>query len=124
MRVPLSWLKDYIDTPVSVEELAERLTLAGLEVESTEYIGLPQADLPWDSDKIVVGEVHAVRPHPNADRLVLTEVAYGGGRKPKWSSPARLACWSARARATCISKRLSRWKAPSSTTAAPRGGTR
>lgn len=78
MRVPLSWLKDYIDTPVSVEELAERLTLAGLEVESTEYIGLPQADLPWDPDRIFVGELRAVRPHPNADRLVLAEVEYGG----------------------------------------------
>jgi phenylalanyl-tRNA synthetase beta chain len=78
MKVPISWLKDYVDIDVSVEELAERLTLAGLEVETVEYIGLPQADLPWDSDKIVVGEVQAVQPHPNADRLVLVEVAYGG----------------------------------------------
>ncbi len=78
MRVPISWLKDYVDIDISVEELAERLTLAGLEVETIEYIGLPQADLPWDPDKIVVGEVRAVHPHPNADRLVLVEVAYGG----------------------------------------------
>jgi phenylalanyl-tRNA synthetase beta chain len=74
----MSWLKEYVDIDVSVEELAERLTLAGLEVETIEYIGLPQADLPWDPEKIVVGEVRAVHPHPNADRLVLVDVAYGG----------------------------------------------
>lgn len=78
MRVPLSWLKDYVDITVSVKELAQRLTLAGLDVETMEYIGLPGADLPWDADKIVVGELRAVHYHPNADRLVLAEVEYGG----------------------------------------------
>jgi len=61
-----------------VEELAERLTLAGLEVETVEYIGLPGAELEWDPEKIVVGQIRAVHPHPNADRLVLAEVEYGG----------------------------------------------
>ncbi|MEA3374955.1 MAG: phenylalanine--tRNA ligase subunit beta [Chloroflexota bacterium] len=78
MQVPVSWLKDYIEIDISVEELAERLTLAGLEVETIEYIGLPQAELPWDPEKIVVGEVRSVQPHPDADRLVLVEVDYGG----------------------------------------------
>ncbi|MFQ6101856.1 MAG: phenylalanine--tRNA ligase subunit beta [Anaerolineae bacterium] len=78
MRVPISWLKDYVDITTPIPELAERLTLAGLEVESIEYIGLPGAELPWERGKIVVGELRAVRPHPNADRLVLAEVEYGG----------------------------------------------
>jgi phenylalanyl-tRNA synthetase beta chain len=78
MRVPISWLKDYVTIPVTVPELAERLTLAGLDVETIEYIGTPEADLPWDPEKIVVGEVRAVQPHPDADRLVLAEVEYGG----------------------------------------------
>ncbi len=78
MKVPLSWLKDYVDIPVSVPQLAERLTLVGLEVEAVTYIGLPEAELPWDRERIVVGEVRAVHPHPNADRLVLAEVEYGG----------------------------------------------
>ncbi len=78
MRVPLSWLKDYVDIPVSIKELAQRLTLAGLDVETIEYIGLPEAELPWDPEKIVVGELRAVHYHPNADRLVLAEVEYGG----------------------------------------------
>ena len=78
MKVPISWLKNYVDIPVSPAELAERLTLAGLEVETIEYIGLPGAALPWDPEKIVVGELRAVHYHPNADRLVLAEVEYGG----------------------------------------------
>jgi phenylalanyl-tRNA synthetase beta chain len=78
MRIPLSWLKDYVDIPIPVKELAVRLTLAGLDVETIEYIGLPGAELPWDADKIVVGELRAVHYHPNADRLVLAEVEYGG----------------------------------------------
>ncbi len=78
MKVPLSWLKDYVDITIPTPELAERLTLAGLEVETIEYIGLPGAELPWDAEKIVVGELRAVRFHPSADRLVLAEVEYGG----------------------------------------------
>ena len=78
MRIPLSWLKDYVDIPISPAELAERLTLAGLEVETIEYVGLPEAALPWDPEKIVVGELRAVHYHPDADRLVLAEVEYGG----------------------------------------------
>src|SRR3990170_4459647 len=95
MKVPLSWLKDYVDITIPVEELAERLTLAGLEVEHVEYVGVapsraaalhgsqanagaPQhAGLVWDRDKIVVAQIVEVRPHPNADRLVLADVDYG-----------------------------------------------
>jgi len=78
MKTPLSWLRDYVEIAVPIEKLAERLTLAGLEVETIEPIGLPGAKLPWDPAKIVVGELRAVQPHPNADRLVLAEVEYGG----------------------------------------------
>lgn len=78
MKVPLSWLKEYVEISLPVPELAERLTLAGLEVETITYIGLPGAELPWDRERIVVGELRAVLPHPDADRLVLAEVVYGG----------------------------------------------
>ncbi len=74
MRVPLSWLKEFVDITIPVEELALRMTLAGLEVNAIERIG---AD--WERDKIVVGQVVAVRPHPNADSLVLADVEYGRG---------------------------------------------
>ncbi len=77
MKVPISWLKDYVDITLPVEELAERLTLAGLEVGGIEYLGIEGADLPWDRAKIVVGHILAVKPHPDADRLVLADVDYG-----------------------------------------------
>jgi len=80
MRVPISWLKEFVDISLPVSELAERLTFAGLEVAGVEIIGLPGAALPWDPERIVVGEVREIRPHPNADRLVLATVEYGAGR--------------------------------------------
>ncbi len=73
MLVPVSWLKEYVDITLTTEELAERITLAGLEVASIQRVG----DW-WDPDKIRVGQILAVRPHPNADRLVLVDVDYGG----------------------------------------------
>jgi len=73
VNLPLSWLKDYVDITLPVEDLADRLTLAGLEVSGIERIG----DW-WDRERIVVGQVLEVRPHPNADRLTLPLVEYGG----------------------------------------------
>ncbi|MFQ5857681.1 MAG: phenylalanine--tRNA ligase subunit beta, partial [Anaerolineae bacterium] len=73
MKVPISWLKDYVEISVSIEELAERLTLAGLEVADIEYVGAE-----WERDRIFVGEILETKPHPNADRLVLAVVEYGG----------------------------------------------
>jgi phenylalanyl-tRNA synthetase beta chain len=69
MRIPISWLKDYVDLDEPADALAERLTLAGLEVEAIHRIGDG-----WDPATLVVGRVAAVRPHPAADRLALVEV--------------------------------------------------
>jgi len=90
MKVPLSWLKDFVDLTLDIPELAHRLTLAGLEVEEIRFVGLPipagQAHgrhetkvtgLSWDPETIVVGEVREVMPHPNADRLVLCRLNDG-----------------------------------------------
>lgn len=73
MRVPLSWLRDYVDITLPTAQLAERLTLAGLAVDAIERVG----DW-WDPELIVVGEVIAVHPHPDADRLTLVDVDFGG----------------------------------------------
>jgi phenylalanyl-tRNA synthetase beta chain len=78
MKVPISWLKDYLDINIPIEELANRLTLAGMEVEHIEYYGVPGSALVWDREKIVIAQIVEVRPHPNADRLVLADVNYGG----------------------------------------------
>ncbi len=77
MKVPISWLKEFVDITLSVEELAERLTLAGLEVGSIRYVGLEGADLVWDREKLVLGHILRVEQHPNADRLVLATVDIG-----------------------------------------------
>jgi phenylalanyl-tRNA synthetase beta chain len=72
-------LKEYIDIILPVEELAERMTLAGLEVAAIEHVQVPEDRPTWDPEKIVVGEIVEVRPHPDADRLTLAVVDYGGG---------------------------------------------
>ena len=74
MKVPLSWLKRYVPVTISAEELAHRLTMAGVEVGDVVHVG---AD--WDRDKIVVGHVLKVDPHPDADRLTLPTVEVGNG---------------------------------------------
>jgi phenylalanyl-tRNA synthetase beta chain len=74
MKIPLSWLKDYVDITPPITALAERLTLAGLEVESITQIGEF-----WDRDKIFVGQILEVKRHPEADRLTLARVEYGTG---------------------------------------------
>jgi len=87
MKVPISWLKEYVEIKLPIEDLAHRLTLAGLEVEEIRYVGLP---LPrenaqetkitgnsWHPEEIVVGEVREVMPHPDADRLVLCRLDDG-----------------------------------------------
>lgn len=89
MKVPVSWLREFVDIDIPVELLAERLTLAGLEVGHIEYLGVPQNTvegvrcpksdhLVWDRDKILLGAIREIKPHPNADRLVLAMVDYGG----------------------------------------------
>ena len=82
MRVPLSWLREYVDIDLPVPELAELLTNAGLEVESIETIGLPGAELEWDRERIVLAQILKVEQHPDADRLVLATVDYGAA-EPK-----------------------------------------
>jgi phenylalanyl-tRNA synthetase beta chain len=87
MKVPLSWVKDFVDLPDSLIDLARRLTLAGLEVEEIHQVGwlLPESPrqefktsgISWDADKIVVGAIWEVMPHPNADRLVLCRLDDG-----------------------------------------------
>ena len=70
MKVSLKWLRDYVDIKLTSRELAEKLTMAGLEVRGIETVGGT-----WDN--VVIGEVVALDPHPNADRLKLATVDLG-----------------------------------------------
>ena len=77
MLVPLSWLSDFVDINLPVEDVDRILTNAGLEVKHIIRTGIPGADLVWDQDKIILGHILRVEQHPDADRLVLATVAYG-----------------------------------------------
>jgi len=70
MKVPLKWLKEYVDITLPPAELAEKLTMAGIEAKRTQVTGGK-----WEN--IVVGQIIAINPHPNADRLRLPTVALG-----------------------------------------------
>ncbi len=70
--MPLSWLRDYVDIELTPEQLAERLTLLGMEVKGLERWG-------EDWQNVVVGELLSVERHPRADRLALTTVTVDGG---------------------------------------------
>ena len=72
MRVPLSWLREVVDFDLTPDQLAERLTLLGMEVKGIERRGT-------DWTNVVVGELLAVERHPRADRLSLTRVTTGAG---------------------------------------------
>jgi phenylalanyl-tRNA synthetase beta chain len=70
VRVPLSWLREYVDVPLSPRALADELTMRGMEVEHVEVAGAGLAD-------VVVGRLLDVQRHPNADTLWLTRVDVG-----------------------------------------------
>ena len=74
MRVPLRWLSEYVDITLSPQELAHRLTVAGVEVAEIISSG-------GDWEGVTVAQVVDVSRHPNADRLVLATVDLGGGQR-------------------------------------------
>ena len=72
MKVTLSWLKEYVDISLSVQELAHTLTMSGLEVESIEEVARPFSG-------IVVGRILECASHPGADKLQICRVDAGRG---------------------------------------------
>jgi phenylalanyl-tRNA synthetase beta chain len=71
MKVPIKWLKDYIDIDLSPKELAHVLTMSGTE-SGLKYIGES-----WEG--VIIGQIAGIDPHPNADRLRLATVNTGSG---------------------------------------------
>ncbi len=70
MQVSIKWLKDYIDFSETPEQLADKLTMAGIPVEN-----VIRADAGWE--KVVTGRLDKVEPHPDSDHLLVCEVAVG-----------------------------------------------
>ena len=73
MKISLKWLREYVDITLSPHELANRLTMAGTETEGIQFIGENWAG-------IVIGEITAINPHPDADRLRLVTIDLGSGQ--------------------------------------------
>ncbi|MBN2100263.1 MAG: phenylalanine--tRNA ligase subunit beta [Dehalococcoidia bacterium] len=73
MKVPFSWLREYVSVSLSASEIAQRLTMAGVEANLTKA-----TRQSWD--KITVGQIMALEPHPNADRLQLATIDFGQGQ--------------------------------------------
>ena len=72
MLASIDWLKKYVDINVTPEELAEKLTRVGLEVESVNYLG---AGL----EGVITGKVTQIERHPNSDHLWVCMMDYGSG---------------------------------------------
>jgi phenylalanyl-tRNA synthetase beta chain len=71
IKVPVSWLRDYVDITIPVDELALKLHMSSTEVKGVER--------PWWDDKIRTARVLKLEKHPNADKLLLATVDYGAG---------------------------------------------
>ncbi len=72
MQFPESWLREFCNPPLTTQQLADTLTMAGLEVEELKPVAPPFT-------KIVVGEIKSASKHPNADKLQVCEVDVGQG---------------------------------------------
>ena len=72
MQFPESWLREFCNPPISTQQLADTLTMAGLEVEALQPVAPPFS-------KVVVGEIKEAVQHPNADRLRVCQVDVGQG---------------------------------------------
>src|SRR3989475_9597842 len=72
IKVPVSWLREYVDITVPIDELALRLHMSSTEVKGVER--------PWWDDKVRVGRISKLAKHPNADKLQLATVEYGEDR--------------------------------------------
>ena len=86
MKFTLSWLKDHLDTKADVQDIADKLTGIGLEVESIEDAGARLKDF-------TVAEIVSAEKHPNADRLRLCMVNSGD------TDPLQIVCGAPNARA-------------------------
>lgn len=70
MLVPIKWLKDYVDIKVDPNTFADDMTMSGSKVEAVEVMGK-------DIDKVVVGKILKIERHPDADKLVVTQIDVG-----------------------------------------------
>jgi len=75
MEISYNWLKEYVDFDLTPEQLAEKLTMAGLEIEGARYLG-------EGLDGVIVARLDSVKPHPDADKLTVCDVYTGSETLP------------------------------------------
>ena len=73
MKFSVNWLREFVELPAKIDDLAELLTFAGVEIEGIEERG-------GNFDNVVIGEIKESVQHPNADRLSVTKVDDGSGQ--------------------------------------------
>src|SRR5213082_1838889 len=73
MKFSVNWLREFVTLPSSVDELADLLTMAGIEIEGIEKRGAK-------FDNVVVAQIKISEQHPNADRLSVCQVDDGSGQ--------------------------------------------
>src|SRR6267143_406967 len=73
MKFSVNWLREFVGLPASVDQLADLLTMAGIEIEAIVSRGA-------NFDKVVVAQIQQSKPHPNANRLTVCTVYDGSGR--------------------------------------------
>lgn len=86
MRISERWLREWVEVAATTRQIAERLVMAGLELEIEPVLAQPL-------DGVVVGRIESLAPHPQADKLRVAQVEVGGGEK------LQIVCGAANARA-------------------------
>ncbi|HRD84611.1 MAG TPA: phenylalanine--tRNA ligase subunit beta, partial [Rubrivivax sp.] len=89
MQFPESWLREFCNPPLSTAQLAELLTMSGMEVEETRAVAPPFSG-------VVVAEILSAEPHPQADRLRVCQVSAGAATP---DGPLQIVCGAPNARA-------------------------
>ena len=87
MKLPLSWLREWVDLPDDAPAIAAQLTSLGFEVEALERVAPPFSG-------VIVAEIQAIAPHPQADKLRVCTVSMGAG-----TTPLQIVCGAPNARA-------------------------
>ncbi len=88
MQFPESWLREFCNPPLSTQQLADLLTMSGMEVEALRAVAPPFS-------RIVVGQIIGALPHPNADKLRVCRVDAGEHSK---DGPLQIVCGAPNAR--------------------------
>ena len=70
MLVPVKWIRDYVNIDMDTVEFADKMTMTGTKVETVEFLGK-------EISNVVVGKIEKITQHPNADKLLVSQIDVG-----------------------------------------------